>query len=201
MATGAMGTGGSMTELHHRFAFAPEYRMAGRALGITPGSCVVTVTDRYLHARFGRWQVRTRLSNVADAHVTGPYARLKTIGPPHLSFADRGLTFATNRERGVCIEFATPVKGIEPLGLLRHPALTVTVEDPEALAAVLSAAGEATGAVETDDLVADLHDDLAGMTASELRRRVRELGIPGASGKSKAELIALLEEPIEARSG
>jgi hypothetical protein len=65
---------------------------------------------------------------------TGPYSLIKTIGPAHLSFADRGLTFATNSERGLCIRFATPVRGLDPLGLVRHPAVTVTVADCDGLA-------------------------------------------------------------------
>ena len=66
---------------------------------------------------------------------------LKTIGPAHLSLADRGLTFATNRDEGVCIRFHEPVKGIDPLGVLRHPALTVTVDDVDALVASLPTRG------------------------------------------------------------
>lgn len=39
---------------------------------------------------------------------------------------DRGLTFATNGERGLVLSFARPVTGIDPLGLIRHPELTLT---------------------------------------------------------------------------
>jgi hypothetical protein len=63
---------------------------------------------------------------------------VKVFGPPHLSIADRGLTFATNARRGVCIRFHHPVAGIEPLGVVRHPGLTVTVDDPEGLVDALS---------------------------------------------------------------
>jgi hypothetical protein len=51
--------------------------------------------------------------------------------------ADRGITFGTNPRRGVCIEFHEPVPAFDPLGLVRHPNLTVTVADPEALLSVL----------------------------------------------------------------
>jgi hypothetical protein len=183
----------SAAGLRHDFAFDPEYRMVGKVLGISPGTASVVVDERYLRVRFGPWSVATRLGNIAGATVTGPYHRLKTLGPPHLSLVDRGLTFATNHREGVCIEFRTPVRGIEPLGLLTHPALTVTVEDAIGLAAVLSEAAAATGATETSTLVEELHDDLAGLTASELRRRVRELGVRGTSRLSKAELVALLD--------
>jgi hypothetical protein len=35
------------------------------------------------------------------------------------------------------VSFVEPVHAIEPTGVLRHPAATVTVADPEALAAAL----------------------------------------------------------------
>ena len=69
--------------------------------------------------------------------VTGPYAFLKTAGPARLAITDRGLTFATNGDRGVLVSFRTPVRGLDPLGLLRHPELTLTVRDVDGLAALL----------------------------------------------------------------
>ena len=92
-----------------------------------------------LTARFGPWCVRTPLTNVAELAITGPYAGWKVVGPPHLSFADRGLTFGTGTTRGVCIRFHEPVVGMEPTGRLRHPALTVTLRDPEHLIATMVA--------------------------------------------------------------
>lgn len=56
----------------------------------------------------------------------------------HLPFADLGMTCATNSTQGLCIRFATPVRGLDPLGLLRHPAVAVTVADCDALARTLS---------------------------------------------------------------
>jgi hypothetical protein len=100
---------------------------------VTPSTAWVEVGDEHIEARFGPWRAQTALANVADASVTGPYTVPKTIGPAHLSFADRGLTFATTSRRGVCISFRDPVAGIDPLGVIRHPGLTVTVADPEGL--------------------------------------------------------------------
>jgi hypothetical protein len=55
---------------------------------------------------------------------------------------DRGLTFGTTYKRGVCLAFHAPVRG--PLPLLRHPNLTLTVAEPDRLAAsVRRAAGRA----------------------------------------------------------
>lgn len=119
------------------FAFEGPYRAAARPFGVTPGNAAVEVGDELLEARFGPWRVRTPLSNVAGATATGPYRLLATIGPAHLSLVDRGLTFATNASRGLCIRFVDPVPGLEPTGRLRHPALTVTVADLDGLAAAL----------------------------------------------------------------
>ncbi len=120
------------------FAFDALHRAFGLPLGITPGTAQVEVDGDRLLARFGLWRVSAALDNVEGTEVTGPYSSLKTIGPAHLSIADRGLTFATNARQGLCIRFRQPVPGIEPTGRLRHPALTVTVADVEGLAAALA---------------------------------------------------------------
>ncbi|HEY5261912.1 MAG TPA: hypothetical protein VIJ33_07340 [Solirubrobacteraceae bacterium] len=106
---------------------------------MTPRTAWVDVHADALEARFGPWHVRTALLNVMNVEVTGPYAFLKTAGPARLAVSDRGLTFATNGDRGVLITFRVPVPGIEPLGLLRHPELTVTVADVDSLATLLRA--------------------------------------------------------------
>ena len=120
------------------FAFDPTYRRLSRPFGVTPQSAWVEVGSGLLKARFGRWRVTTPLENVRGAAVTGPYALVKTAGPARLAITDRGLTFATNGRRGVRIDFHTPVPGLDPLRLVKHPELTVTVEDYERLAALLS---------------------------------------------------------------
>ena len=116
------------------FAFDDRYRKACRPFGVHPESAWVEVDDEALTARFGPWVVRTSRANVVSATRTGPYSVAKTIGPARLSVADRGLTFATNREAGLCLRFAEPVTGIDPIGIIRHPGLTVTVRSPDALA-------------------------------------------------------------------
>ncbi len=124
-----------------RFRFSPWYLAAGLPFGVTPATARVDVDDGQLTVRFGPWKVRTAVANVAGSEVTGPYRAWKTLGPAHLSLADRGLTCATNGQRGLCIRFHQPVAGIEPFGRIRHPGVTVTVEDVEGLAAALKAAG------------------------------------------------------------
>lgn len=116
------------------FAFAPSYRLAALPFGIVPATSWVEVGDGHLTVRFGPWRLRTPLSNVAGTEISGGYAFVKTAGPAHLSFSDRGVTFATNGDRGLCVRFHEPVRVLFPL---THPGVTLTVADPEALAAAL----------------------------------------------------------------
>jgi hypothetical protein len=77
------------------------------------------------------------MSNVNATEITGPYSVPKTIGPAHLSLVDRGVTFATNPSVGLCVRLRHAMPAIEPFGLIRHPALTVTVGDVEGLRSVV----------------------------------------------------------------
>ncbi len=72
------------------FRFVSAYRLVGLAFGVTPRSVHVEVGDDLLVARFGPWLVRTPVANVAGTELTGPYRRVTTIGPAHLSLSDRG---------------------------------------------------------------------------------------------------------------
>ncbi len=119
------------------FAFEGRYRLPALVFGIRPATVRVLVTDDELLVRFGPWRLRTALSNIAGTQVSTGYGWHRTAGPAHLSLTDHGVTFATNSSRGLCVSFVEPVRAIEPTGLLRHPAATVTVADPEALAAAL----------------------------------------------------------------
>lgn len=119
------------------FRFDPVYQRAARVFGITPDNAYVQVGERTLRARYGRWLVQTPLTNVTEVLVTGPYHFVKTAGPPRLGVTDRSLTFASNGVEGVCIAFEQAVWGIDRLGLVRHPSLTVTVDDVERLARLL----------------------------------------------------------------
>lgn len=120
------------------FRFDPAYRVAALPFGVMPATTSVEVEAGELRARFGPWRVRTPLTNVIGTEISGPYSFVKTAGPAHLSFTDRGVTFATNGERGLCIRFREPVRALDPSGRLRHPGLTVTVNDIDGLAAALA---------------------------------------------------------------
>lgn len=123
------------------FRFTRPYRLAALPFGVTPRTAYVEVIQRAdpeLRVRFGPWSLRTPMSNVASAQRTGPYSFVRTAGPAHLSFTDRGVTFATNGDSGVCVQLHVPVRGIDPTGTIRHPGVTMTVADVAGLLAALS---------------------------------------------------------------
>jgi len=120
------------------FRFDPAYRAAALPFGVMPATTSVTVADGALSVRFGLWRLRTPLANISGTEVTGPYSFVKTAGPAHLSFTDRGVTFATNGERGLCMRFREPVRALDPSGRLLHPGATVTVDDVDGLAEALA---------------------------------------------------------------
>jgi len=120
------------------FRFDSSYRRLARLFGVSPERAWVDLGEAEFEARYGPWRVRTPVSNIAEARVTGPYAFLKTAGPARLAITDRGLTFASNGNRGVCITFKSPVAGIDPFGRIRHPELTVTVLDVDGPVEALS---------------------------------------------------------------
>jgi hypothetical protein len=125
----------------HRFdfRFAPAYRLAARPFGITPERAWVQVDDQHLLANYGPWRLRTPLGNVRHVAITGPYRFYRTAGPARLGITDGGLTFASNGERGVLLSFRERVPAIDPLRLIRHPELTVTVADVRGLLSALGA--------------------------------------------------------------
>jgi hypothetical protein len=126
------------------FAFEDRYRRLARVFGVTPGRTGIEVDGGQLRVRFGPWRVVTELGHITAVTITGPYRYLKTAGPARLAVTDRGLTFATNSRAGVEIRFATPIRGIDRAGLIRHPNLTLTPEDVAGLVAALSPPGSAS---------------------------------------------------------
>ena len=124
-------------EQHFEFRFAGPVGAAARVVVGHRHPPGVVLTDTMFTVRFGPWLLHTPISNIASASMSGPYRWWKVIGPARLSLTDRGLTFATNDERGVCVQFNEPVPGMEFTGTLRHPGLTVTVDDVRGLVAAL----------------------------------------------------------------
>jgi hypothetical protein len=121
------------------FRFVPAYRLAARPFGITPERAWVQIDDEHLLAAYGPWRLHTSRANIRRAAITGPYRFYRTAGPARLGITDRGLTFASNGERGVLLTFGERVPAIDPLGLIRHPELTVTVADVHGLLSALGA--------------------------------------------------------------
>jgi hypothetical protein len=128
-----------MSTRHFPFEFEPRYRRILWLLGVTPARSGVDLDEDRLKVRFGSWRFETTVSNIRCAEETGPYKPARAIGP-HISLADHGISFGSTTRGGVCMLFHEPVPGGETLGLVKHPGLTVTVEDPggliEAIAAI-----------------------------------------------------------------
>lgn len=114
------------------FRFDPAFRRPLALLGIRPATAGVKLDPDELVVRFGPWLLRTARRNLTGAELGGPYRWWRAIGP-HLSLVDGGVTFGSSLAAGVCLRFATPVPALAPGPWPRHPAVTVTVTDPEAL--------------------------------------------------------------------
>lgn len=185
------------TDRHH-LRFDSAYVLPAKLLGVRPETAWVEIGDELLTARFGRWSLATPIANIGGAGVVGPFSRLKTMGPPRLSLADRGLTFATNADLGACLRFDEPVTAIDPLGVIRHPGLTVTVADPERLVSALAERGVARTDIAQLRTVQTAVDDLRTMTASDLRALAKDRGVEHPASMKKADLVALLERDLDA---
>lgn len=114
-----------------RFAFDRRFAPLLAVLGIREDNSEVLLDDDTFAARFGRWGLTTPTSNLKSVQITYDYRWYKAIGLRR-SLADGGVTYGTNTRAGVCVCFHERVTaGMGPS--VRHPALTVTVEDPDAL--------------------------------------------------------------------
>jgi len=102
-----------------------------RFFGVRPGNAYVDL-DGDLDARFGFYRVRTPVSNLASWRIEGPWLGITAIGV-RTSLRHRDVTFGGSHSGGVRVDFSEPVR----FGFLRIPALYVTVEDLEGLAAAL----------------------------------------------------------------
>jgi hypothetical protein len=89
--------------------------------------------DDQLDAHFGFFRVRTPVTNIASWRIEGPWLWITAIGV-RTNLRHRDVTFGGSHRGGVRVDFKERV----PFGLLRIPALYVTVEDLEGLAAALA---------------------------------------------------------------
>lgn len=124
------------------FRFDDRWKPILAGFGIRPSNSSVTITDEELDARFGPFRLRTPLDNVTGVETGGDYQWYRAIGA-RLSLADRGVTFGTNTESGVCVLFDSPVRALDPTGTLLHPGATFTVADTGGLADAVRRGGRA----------------------------------------------------------
>ena len=124
-----------MMSRHFPFRVGERSRPLLRLFGVRAGSAFVEVTDDF-DAHFGRFRVRTPLSNIVSWRIEGPWLWITAIGV-RLSIRHRDLTFGGSPRGGVRVDFRDPVR----IGRIRIPALYVTVEDLDGLAAALTERG------------------------------------------------------------
>jgi len=99
----------------------------------------VQIADDHLQADYDSWRLRRTVANISGVAITGPYRFYRTAGRAQLGITDGGLTFASNGEQGVRLSFRKRVPAIDPLRLIQHPELTVTVGDVHGLVSALGA--------------------------------------------------------------
>jgi len=108
-----------------------------RLFGVTgPETAYVDLGGGLLDARFGASSIRTSISNIASWRIEGPWLWITAIGVRR-SIRNGDVTFGGSPHGGVRIDFREPVH----FGPFRPPAIYVTVDDLEGLAAALSACG------------------------------------------------------------
>jgi hypothetical protein len=106
-----------------------------RLFGVTPARAFVELGDEF-HARFGFFAARTPVSNIAAWRIEGPWRWITAVGVRR-SVHHGDVTFGGSHRGGVRIDFRAPVR----ISRLRAPAVYVTVEDLEGLAAALTELG------------------------------------------------------------
>jgi hypothetical protein len=92
--------------------------------------------DDPLRVRFGWWPFATTMGNVVRWQIEGPWRWITAIGY-RMSIRHRDLTFGGSAHGGVRIDFRTRV----PWLLFKIPAIYVSADDLDALAAALAARG------------------------------------------------------------
>jgi len=112
---------------------APLLRIA---FGVTPDRAWATIADGTMTARFGRFEVRVPVSNIARWRIEGPWRWITAIGVRR-SVRHGDMSFAGSPRGGVRLDFAQPIRWSR----LRVPAFYVGVEELEAFAAELAALG------------------------------------------------------------
>lgn len=113
----------------------PRYAWILRIFGATPERSYVDLGET-LDARFGWSRITTPTSNCVRWSIEGPWLALTALGV-RMSIRHRDITFGGTPRGGVRVDFRTPAR----LGILRPPAVYLTVEDLEGFAAALTELG------------------------------------------------------------
>lgn len=140
-----------------QFAFEPPLDTWARWFTILPTRSFIRLDEHGLEAVYGPWRVATTWSNVAAVERTGPYRAWKVAGPVRVSWADLGLTMAATTAGGVCIRLREPIPGLEPLGIIKHPAVTLGVDDVDGFVGAVESR-LARAATPDDSTVPPSHD-------------------------------------------
>lgn len=120
-----------MNDQFFPYRFDNRWKAMFFTLRVGPDDGVTITADGRMVATYGRFTVDTPLDNIHHTQITGPHRWYTAVGL-RLSFSDDGITFGTNHQRGLCIEFIEKVPRV--IGFKDHSALWVSVADPEALA-------------------------------------------------------------------
>lgn len=115
----------------------PRSRPVLRLFGVRgPADAWVDVRDDEIEARFGRARAVTPVPNIAGWRIEGPWSWLTAIGIRR-SARHGDFTFGGSHHGGVRLDFRERLR----MGPFRVPALYVTVDDLEGLAAALAEHG------------------------------------------------------------
>jgi hypothetical protein len=118
------------------FRFHGLWQLGVLPFGVTPRRAYVDLDDAGVHARFGPWRMDVPLTNIARWAIRGPYRWWRAVGVRQ-TLGVWDVSFGSSAKDGVYLEFVRP----ERWAVGRHPALTVTVADPEAFTAALRERG------------------------------------------------------------
>ena len=124
----------NMKTKHFPYRLDKRWSVLFFALGVTEKDGVTITSKGELIASFGRFRVKTTLSNIDHTVVDGPHRWYTAVGL-RLSMTDDGVTFGTNHYKGLSIAFVKRIPRV--IGFRKHSLLWVSVADPEGLAAAI----------------------------------------------------------------
>ena len=126
-----------MAVRHFAYRLAPRSGWVLWLFGVHgPEDASVDLDDERLVARFGWSSATIPLSNIRSWRIEGPWRWITAIGV-RMSLRHRDLTFGGSPAGGVRLDFHEPIR----VAFLRPPALYLTVQDLDGLAAALAAHG------------------------------------------------------------